>query len=415
MRATTVLRNVLSLKDTRVTSVDFDDDGILVGVAPMTRVPFCSGCGCRARRVYDRRSRRWRHLDLAGMETTLLYEQRRVDCRRCQAVLAELVPWAAPGLVFTRDFEDQVAYLAQVADRTMVSKQMRIAWVTVGGIVKRVIDRLRPGDRLDGLEEIGIDELSYRRHHEYITVVVDHRARRVVWCGEGKNADTVRSFFAALGPDRCAKLKTVSIDMSAAYIEAVSGAAPHARIVYDRFHVQRLAHDALDEVRRDQFRLLAGTDEGKALKKSRWALHKNPWNLTAIEGDKVVAVQRANKPLFRAYMLKESLAAILDGRQVNVARDKLEEWLAWAARSRLPPFKKLAKTIRRHIDGILAYVATGLSNGPTEALNGKIRTITRRAYGFHSSTNLIAFIYLCCTGIDLGPVFKRPTSHPLAI
>jgi transposase len=415
MRATTILRNILALQSVRVTDVDFHVAGIEIAVAPTTRVPFCSGCGCRARRVYDRHERRWRHLDLAGMETTFVYELRRVDCRRCHDVRVELVPWAEPGSVFTRDFEEQVAYLAQVTDRTTVSTQMRIAWVTVGAIVKRVVDRLRPGDRLDGLVDIGIDELSYRRHHEYITVVVDHRRRRVVWAAEGKNADTVRAFFAALGPERAAKLLSVSMDMSSAYIEAVTEGAPQTRIVFDRFHLQRLAHDALDEVRREQVRALKGTDEGRAIKKTRWALHKNPWNLNAVESDKIADVQRANRPLFRAYMLKESLAAILDRRQVNVARRKLEDWLAWARRSRLPPFRRLARTIARHLEGILAYIATGLSNGRTEALNGKIRTITRRAYGFHSAANLIALIFLCCTGITLSPVFKTPLLHPHAI
>lgn len=349
------------------------------------------------------------------METTLVYEQRRVDCRRCQEVRVELVPWADANSAFTCDFEDQVAYLAQVCDRTAVSKQMRIAWVTVGNIVKRVVERLRPGDRLDGLENIGIDELSYRRHHEYVTIVIDHDRRRVVWADEGKDADTAGKFFTALGSERAAKLKTVSTDMSKAYIQAVREGAPGARIVFDRFHVQRLAHDALDEVRREQARALGGTEDGRVLKKTRTALQKNPWNLTKFEKGKISEVQRTNKPLFRAYMLKESLAAILDGGQINVARANLNDWLIWARRSQLKPFRKLAKTITRHLEGILAYIATGLSNGRTEGINGKVRTITRRAYGFHSATNLIAFIFLCCTGITLSPVFKAPDLHPHAI
>jgi len=106
------------------------------------------------------------------------------------------------------------------------------------------------------------------------------------------------------------------------------------------------------------------------------------------------------------YLLKESLAAILDGRQVNVARKKILEWIDWATRSRLRPFQKLARTVRSHLEGILAYVATGLSNGRTEGLNGKIRTITRRSFGFHSATSLISLIFLCCSGIKLQPVHR---------
>ena len=177
-------------------------------------------------------------------------------------------------------------------------------------------------------------------------------------------------------------------------------------MIFDRFHVQRLAHDALDQVRRDQVRAVVEPEDKRALKNTRFALHKNPWNLSALEEQKVAEVQRTNRPLYRAYLLKETLAQILDGRQVNVARKKLLEWTDWAARSRLPPFQKLGRTVVAHLEGILAYVATGLSNGRTEGLNGKIRTITRRSFGFHSASSLIALIFLCCSGITLLPVHR---------
>ena len=408
MRANTLLRTLLALKQTRVTGFEVTNWGLEVEVAPTTRVPYCSACMRRARHVYDHRSREWRHLDFAGMEVTLKYRQRRVACRHCGEVHAELVPWAEPGSRFTRDFEDQAAYFAQTMDRTTTSKMLRVAWRTVGQIIERVVARLGPADRLDGLEYVGIDELSYRKHHEYITSVVDHVGSKVVWAAKGKSAAAVDEFFKALGPERATKLKGVTMDMSAAYIDAVHRGAPGAKIIFDRFHVQRLAQDAVDQVRREQVRLLAGTDEAKTLKKTRWALLKNPWNLTAVESDKLIEVQRDNRPLYRAYLLKESLAEIFSRRQLNVARDKFTQWCSWAARSRLAPFKKLAGTIRRHLDGILAFIATGLSNGPIEGLNGKIRTITRRAYGFHSASSLISFVFLCCTGLTLHPVFKTP-------
>jgi len=408
MRSTTLLRRLLALKRTRVIGFKFGAFGVEVEVAPMTRVPYCSGCMCRARRVYDHRRREWRHLDFAGMEVTLVYEQRRVDCHRCGDIRGELVPWAEPSSRFTRDFEDQAAYFAQIMDRTKVSQTLRIAWRTVGQIIQRVVARLGPRDRLEGLEHIGIDELSYRKHHEYITTVVDHLKTRVVWAAEGKSAATVESFFDALGPERAAKIKTVTIDMSAAFIEAVEKKAPGALVVFDRFHILRMAQDAVDKVRREQVNLLGGADAARTLKKTRWALLKNPWNLTDAEEGKLADVQRTNRPLYRAYLLKETLADIFDGFQINVARERFLDWCRWAARSRLAPFKKLAGTIRRHLEGIVAFINTRLSNGAIEGLNGKIRTITRRAYGFHSAASLISFIFLCCTGLALHPVFKTP-------
>lgn len=405
MRTTTLLGKLLALKKTRILGATFDDDGLVVDVTPTTRVPYCSSCGRRVAAVYDKYAdRRWRHLDLASLRVWLRSTIRRVDCPRC-GVVVELVPWSETRSWFTYEFEEQVAYLAQRTDKTTLSTLMRVSWKTVGAIIGRVLPRHQNADSLDGLTHIGVDELSYRRHHEYVTVIVDHVRGRVVWARPGKNASTLNAFFKELGNERCAQLEAVTLDMSAAYLKAVTEASPQARVIFDRFHVQRLAHDALDAVRREEVRK-ADPDDKSALKKTRFALHKNPWNLTNLEAAKVAEVQKVNRPLYRAYLLKESLAAILDGRQVHVAKRKLLEWIDWAARSRLRPFQKLARTVRRHQDGILAYVATGLSNGRTEGLNGKIRTITRRSFGFHSAASLIALIFLCCSGITLQPVHR---------
>jgi transposase len=406
VRATTLLRELLGLKQTAVIGFLFTELELVVDVKPAARQPYCARCARPCADIYDHRERTWRHLDFNGLRVTLRCRLRRVACR-C-GVTTELVPWADHGAWFTRSFEEVTAYLAQRADKTTVSAMMGIAWETVGNIVERVVNRLGPTDALDGLTQIGIDELSYRRHHEYITIVTDHVRGRVIWAAPGKSADTVRLFFDALGAERSAKLEVVTIDMSQAYIEAVKERAPQARLVFDRFHVQRLAHDALDKVRREQVRELKGSDEAKVVKKTRFALQKNPWNLTQPEAEKLALVQRRNRQLYRAYLLKETLAATLDGRQVNVARNRLAEWTRWAARCRLEPFKKLARTIRKHTDGILGYIATGLSNGPAEGMNGKVRTITRRSYGLHSAWSLIALIMLCCSGIVLTPLRRVP-------
>jgi transposase len=381
MRATTLLSKVLGLKKTRIGGVTCDDEGLVVDVVPTTSIARCSGCMCRVRAVHDRRERDWRHLDVGPFRVWLRYSLRRVDCPRC-GVVVEFVPWAESQSWFTYEFEEQVAYLAQKMDKTTLSSLMRIAWRTVGAIIERVVSRHRTADPLEGLTHIGVDELSYRRHHEYVTVVIDHERGAVVWAREGKDAATLAAFFEELGKERCAKLEAVTLDLSAAYIKAVTEATPQARLIFDRFHVQRLAHDALDTVRRQQWRT-ADSEEKEAIKGTRFALQKNPWNLTDVEQGKLTDVQRTNRPLY-----------------------KLLDWIAWANRSQLRPFRKVAGTIKKHIEGIVAYVATGLSSGRSEGLNGKIRTITRRSFGFHSATSLIALITLCCGGINLLPVHK---------
>ena len=409
MRVTTLLRSLLGLEGTRVLDVSFDEDGLVVDVAPTWRRGRCSECGAPCP-GYDRdRGRRWRHLDLAGMTLHLRYDTRRVDCPQC-GVKGEQVPWAETSSWFTRPFEDHVGYLAQRCDKTTVADMMRVAWDTVGTIIQRVVARWQRPDALEGLTHIGVDELSYRRHHEYITVVVDHKRGHVVWAHPGKNADTLKAFFDELGTERCAKLEAVTIDMSGAYIKAVTECSPQAQIVFDRFHVQRLAQDAVDEVRRDEARAAVSDEERKQLKDTRWSLLKSVWNLSLFDVQRLSTLQRDNKRLYRAYLLKDALVRVLDCKTEAFARYKLEEWIRWARRSKLEPFKRIAATIRQHADGILAYVRSGLSNGRTEGLNGKARTITRRSFGFHSAHGLIALLKLCCSGIHLYPVHHWPGS-----
>ncbi len=280
------------------------------------------------------------------MQTRLRYDLRRVDCRRC-GVCTEMVPWAHADSAFTSAFEEQVAYLAQRTDKTTIVSMMRIAWTTVGSIASRVVQRMSPTDRLDGLRRIGVDELSYRRHHEYVTIVTDHKSGKGVWAHEGKSAATLDMFFAELGPERCAQLSAVTLDMSQAYIKSVQTHAPKAALVFDRFHVLRLAHDALDQVRRELVAKQAGTEQARVIKKTRFVLQKNPENLSADERHRLADVQAFNQPLYRAYLLKESLATTLDRRQINVAHGELQAWLGWASRSRLAPFVKVAATIRK--------------------------------------------------------------------
>ena len=317
------------------------------------------------------------------------------------------MPWASPGSIATFAFEERVAYLAQQCSQSAVARLMRVAWRTTGDIIRRVVTRNFEDndDRLVDLRHIGIDELSYRRHHEYITVVVDHERGRVVWSRPGKNAATLHEFFDELGAERCEAINSVTIDMSQAYISAVEDRLPGARLVFDRFHVQRLVQDALDETRRDEVRA-ASSNEKKALKGTRWALQKSPWKLSSNEIQTLEYLAKDNTNLYSAYLLKGWFADILDRRQVNVARRSIEQWVVDAKGSGLEHFEKAARTIEKRIDGILEYVRTRFSNGRTEGLNGKIRTITRRAFGFHSADALIAMIFLCCGGVEVTPAFS---------
>ena len=331
----------------------------------------------------------------------LQYAPWRVSCRRC-GVRVERVPWAAGSSVFTAPFEKLAAYLAQVTDRTTVSRALGISWQAVGSIVERVVSRRLDPERLAGLRRIGVDEFSYRKRHHYLTVVVDHDKRRVVWAGKGRSAETLKKFFDLLGPSGCEQIVLVTADLAASWQKALRAKVPHAEVVFDRFHVERLASDAVDEVRRAEQRHLGGK-AAKTLKGSRFCLLKHPARLKPGEKRRLAALRRQNRALDRAYELKEYLAIILEQATPDEAPDMLDQWLAWAARSRLAPFVKLARTIRKHAAGILAYLDTKMTNGPVEGFNNKLRVIARRAYGFHSHGALISMLFLCCGGIELAP------------
>jgi transposase len=284
-----------------------------------------------------------------------------------------------------------------------VTKLLGIDWRTVGAIVRRVVDRKLDPSRFEGLRRIGVDEFSYRKRHRYLTVIVDHDRRRVVWAGEGKGAAALGRFFALIGPEACQQLETVTMDMSAGYQRAVLEHAPEATIVFDRFHVQKLASDAVDEVRRQVVREAGDSEFARAVKRSRWPLLKNAEDATEQDARKLSDIERDYKPLYRAYLLKEELRRALSWKQPWRARRELKRWIGWAARSRLKPFKRLSRTLRKHLVGIVAYVKLRLTNGLVEGINAKARMIARRAYGFNSAHALIAMIMLCSGGVILQP------------
>lgn len=418
MRATTAFNKMLALPGAVVVGIDFTTDGIVVSLRRRAKRLSCP-CGWSTRAVYDRSVRRWRHLDLGAARLLLSAEIRRLDCRACGRVVTETVPWARPGARFTRDFEDVVAWLAQRMDKTAITRLLRCSWEAVAAIVIRVVTASIDDARLDGLYRIGVDEISYRKGHRYLTVVADHdRDGAVVWAGEGKDRATLERFYDLLGEQRCAQLKAVSRDMGAAYAWATRAKAPQAAQCVDPFHVVKLANDAIDTTRRWAWNTARGGRPGsgararprttspkgspaRQIKHTRWALLKDPARLNDAQRDTLAELRRHRHVLWRAYLLKEELRDLYrlpPGRRPDA---HLDGWLARACRSRIPAIVKLSQTLRRNREGILAAVDLGLSNSKLEGLNSKTRLINHRGYGHHSATALIAMIYLCAGGITV--------------
>ena len=404
MRNPSVWAWVLGVEKTVVERVTVEPDGSLV-VRVRPRRSERGHCGlCRRRSAgYDRGEgrRRWRCLDLGYVVAYVEGEAPRVKCREHGVVVAA-VPWARHGSGFTRAFEDQAAWLATHCSKSAVADLMRVVWRSVGRIITRVVHEQRKGqDLLGGLTRIGIDEISYRRGQRYLMVVVNHDNGRLLWAANGRDAATVRRFFTELGEERCAKIEKVSCDGAEWIMDVVEELCPNATICLDPFHVVQWATNALDEVRREVWnaaRKAGFGDDAKDLKGARWALWKNPGNLTSRQRTTLAVIEKTNKPLYRAYLLKEHLRLVFQLPFAKAVK-ALDRWLSWARRCRLQPFVKLARSVTYYRDDIEAVLQHRLSNALVESTNTKIRLITRRSFGFHSPAPLIALAMLSLGGL----------------
>ena len=408
MRLTTVLNQLLALQGLWVRGIDLVADAreLRIFVVPRWRISRCGGCGMRVKRCHDRTWRSWRHLDLFGWECYLRYAICRVVCPRC-GIRTEQVPWAEPSRRFTRAFEQQVAWLAQRCDLSAVAEHFRISWATVRNIVHRVVVQEWDGDRsLDDLRIIGVDEISYRRHHKYLTVVVDHLGGRVVWAGKGRKAKTLLRFFRRLGPERTARLEAVSADMWAPYLAVLRKKAPQAAIIFDRFHIVRHLNKAVSKVRRQLVRD-ADPETRRDLRNTRFPVLKSPKSRTPADRRVLKDQVRGNRKLYRAMLLKDDFMDLYTYQREGWARRFLKGWMRRAMYSKIEPLKKVARMIRSHLEGVLGWVRWRINNGRLEGMNNRIRLLSHRSFGLHSAEALISLVYLCCGGLKLEPFHTK--------
>ena len=402
-----VWKMLLGLCDrTILEDVEYDEDvgAIVAHVRPKRpKHKRCGRCGKRAPGYDDGEGRRrWRTLDLGVIKALLEADAPRVDCP-VHGVTVIALPWARHDAGFTKAFEEQVAWLATHTSKSAVKQLMRIAWATVGRIIDRVVTEVKQRvDPLEGLVRIGIDEVAYRKGHRYLTVVVNHDSGKLVWAAPGANKKTLAAFFDALGDDGRAHIELVSADGAPWIADMVADRCPNATLCLDPFHVTQWATKALDEVRREVWNEARRSGQkalAKELKGARFALWRNPEDLSSKQQAKLAFIAKTNDRLYRSYLLKEQLRMVFHQDSVEDALELLDAWLAWACRSRIPAFVKLSRTIRAHRAGIEAALIHDLSNARVESVNGKIRVLARVAFGFRTPEALIALAMLALGGL----------------
>jgi transposase len=392
-------------KSVRLEGVELVDEVVEIRLRPRIQHRWrCPRCSVRCPGYDPGALRRWRALDFGRTKVFIVAQVPRVRCPDHGVVVAS-VPWARHAARHTIAFEQMAAWCAVEMSSSAAARLLRCSWRTIGTIVARVVSDLDGDEPLEGLSRIGIDEISYRRHHRYLLVVVDHDRRRLVYATKGANRQTLGAFFDLLGHERTAKITHVSADGAIWITRMVSERCPNAMICADTFHVVAWATDALDQVRRDTWNEVRvrrsrghyATGEGKVLKDARWSLWKNPEHLSEAERSRLAYIAATHPRLHRAWALKEGLRVAIAGSGPS-AIEALDHWIRWAQRSRIAPFVALAKKIRIHRPAIVATIENGLTNALVESFNTKIRLITRRAFGFHNVDALIALARLSLGG-----------------
>lgn len=348
----------------------------------------CSGC-CKKRPGYDVPGppRHFTFVPLWAIAVYFVYAMRRVDCPRC-GVTVEMVPWASGKSQSTHAFTWFVASWARVLSWTEVARRFRSSWDTVFRCVEHAVRWGLEHRDLDGIRSIGVDELAWKKGHKYLTLVyqIDHGRRRLLHIAQKRTAESFNTFFDMLGEKRSKEILFVASDMWKAFLSVVRKRCSIVLHVLDRFHVAQLLSKAVDTVRRDEVRSLRAAGRQVVLTKTRWLLLKKPKNLTRNERVRLRDLVTVNLRAVRAYLLKEQFQHFWTYTSVDGGRRFLARWTTMAMRSRLPPFKKFARTLRQHQRELLNWFSARgrFAAGATEGFNNKARVTTRKAYGFRT-------------------------------
>lgn len=362
----------------------------------------CPHCGA-AVSGYDHRTRKWRHLDTMQYHTILEAKVPRVRCPE-HGVVTVQVPWAEPDSGFTALFEALVIDWLQEASVSAVSRLLGLSWGAVDRMMQRAVERgLARRDAISP-KHLSVDETSFQKRHEYVTVVTDSDAGRVLYVADDRRRDSLAGFYDSLNDQQRAAICSVSMDMWPAFIGATRAALPDAdtKIAFDKFHVAKYLGDGVDKVRRQEHKALMREGDTR-LKRSRYQWLRNPHNMTDAQREHFAALRDSRLKTARAWAMKEEAMGLWEYHSRGWAKKGWQAWLGWAQRCRLAPMVKVAQTLRRYLWGILNATVLGVHNGHAESMNSRIQRIKRQACGFRNRDRFRNAIYFHCGGLDLHP------------
>lgn len=381
--STSLLYHAFGIRGYRYQSTGYEEGAVIFTITQdrlTLRCPECNGRDiiCKGVNVRELRT-----VPIGGKRAYICIAVQRVWCLLCAMVRQVRLKFAEERVSYTRAFERYALELSRHMTIQDVARHLSISWDVIKDIQKRQLKRKFSRPKLSDLRRLAIDEISIGKGHKYVTVVLDIDSGAVVYVGDGKGSDALKPFWRKLLRSG-ARIQAVAIDMSPAYIAAVSEHVPEAAVVFDRFHIVKLFNEKLSNFRRDLYHTLTSESDRILLKGTRWLLLKNPDNLDATrnEQQRLQEALQINAPLATVYYMKEDLRTLWNYPGKVSAERFLDDWIARAKASGIRMLQSFAETLHDHRRGILAWYDHPISTGPLEGTNNKIVTMKRQAYGF---------------------------------
>ena len=369
----------------------------------------CPICGALSK-LHDHRSRRWRHLDSCNHKTIVEADIPRVECAE-HGVKQVAVTWALKGSHFTAEFESTVLLWLKGDSISTVAENFRLSWDEVDGIMSRAVKRGLDRRQKTAPKNIGIDETSFQKHHQYVTVILDKDTDSVIDILDDRKAITLRTWFKTQEKSDFALLESITMDMWDPFINAVKKNFPDAEnlIAFDRFHVSQHFGKALDKVRAEEHRGFLACNEQSPLVRSKyqWLTNSVRTDNRATRRKEFMQLTRLNLKTARAWQIKEAASTLWNYSYIGVAEKNWRQLLGWISRCRLKPVIAVGKMVRRYFWGILNAIRFKVNNSMLEAKNACIQRIKKIACGFRNRTRFKNAILFHLGGLDLQPFATR--------
>lgn len=386
----------------KVTDIRFENYGktLKILVKPYKNGCRCPDCGrrCKIVKLMDRRE--WREIAIFDIEVFLVFTPREIRCPT-HGRQQEEIPWAEWYSRYTYRMEYAVARLAQSMNQKSAAKLLGISKSTYSDLLHRIINRERMGHKIRGLKTIGVDEISYLKGKKFATVVYDLDKGKVLWVGKGKAKATLEWFFKhKLTPHQRDKVEVACCDMARGYTESIKENLPNVKLVIDRFHVVKALNEAVDEVRKEAWREL-DKEQRSAFKGIRWLLYFHSSNRSKADTRALNKLRKSNNRIYRAWVLKDEFEHFWEYVYEGSARKFLKQWCTRALKSRLEPLRKFVGTLRRHMEAIVPFIHTHVTNAKAEGINRLLRMVKNRASGFRNFEAFADIIYLTNGDLDI--------------